>query len=63
VDKPVSDMNRVFKRCVAGAKMTDLNVQVIASAKRIFPAWDDYVDQAREATKKDPNLIQAEEAA
>lgn len=63
VDKSISDMNRVFKRCVTNAKMTDLNVQVIANAKRAFPAWDDLVDRAREAAKKDPNLISTEEPA
>lgn len=62
VDKPVSDMNRVFKRCVTGAKMTDLNLQVIANAKKMWPAWDDLVDQAKEAAKRDPNLIEVEAA-
>lgn len=63
VDKPVSDMNRVFKRCVTGAKMTDLNVQVITNAKRLFPAWDDLVDKAKEAAKKNPKLIESEDRA
>lgn len=62
VDKPVSDMNRVLKRCVTGQKMTDLNLQVIANAKRVFPNWDDLVDRAREAAKRNPKLI-TEEAA
>lgn len=63
VDKPVSDMKRVFKRCVTGAKMTDLNLQVITNAKRLFPQWDDIVDRAREAAKRDPKIAEMSEEA
>lgn len=56
-DKTVASMNRTFKRCVTGAKMTDLNKTTIASAKLIFPEWDDLVSKAQEAVKKNPELI------
>lgn len=62
-DKPVAAMNRVFKRCISGAKMTDLNLQVIASAKKYFPQWDDFVDRAKEAAKKNPKLAELSEEA
>lgn len=62
VDKPVSDMNRVLKRCVMRQKMTDLNLQVITNAKRIYPQWDDLVDRAREAAKRNPKLVEEEAA-
>lgn len=62
-DKPVAAMNRVFKRCVAGAKMTDLNLKVIESARRYFPKWDDLVDKAKEAAKKNPKLVELSEEA
>jgi hypothetical protein len=62
-DKPVAAMNRVFKRCVTGAKMTDLNLQVIKSAKRYFPKWDDLVDRARVAAEKNPKIIETSEEA
>lgn len=62
-DKPVAAMNRVFKRCVAGAKMTDLNLKVIEGARRGFPQWDDLVSQAREALKKNPKIINLSEEA
>lgn len=64
VDKFISDMNRVLKRCVTGAKMTDLNLKVIENAKRVFPQWDDLVDRAREAAKRNPKIVElGEEAA
>lgn len=61
-DKTISSMSRVFKRCVTQAKMTDLNLQVIETAKRVFPNWDLLVDEARLAAKKHPEIIQDEEA-
>lgn len=63
VDKTVASLNRTFKRCVVGDKMTKLNLEVIEIAKRQFPAWDEFVDQAKEAAKKDPNLIEIEDQA
>lgn len=62
-DKPVASMNRVFKRCVTDAKMTDLNLKVIESAKRYFPQWDDLVDRAKEAAKKNPKIVELNEEA
>lgn len=62
-DKPVASMNRVFKRCVSGAKMTDLNLKVIENAKKYFPQWDELVDRAREAAKTNPALVAIEEEA
>ena len=59
-DKPVAAMNRVFKRCVTGAKMTDLNLKVIEQSKRHFPLWDEYVDRAKEAAKSNPKIIAEE---
>lgn len=61
-DKPVAAMKRVFKRCVIDAKMTDLNLKVIEGAKRHFPNWDELVDRAKEAAKKNPKIIEPEEA-
>jgi hypothetical protein len=61
-DKTISSFNRTFKRCVTGAKMTDLNLKTIESGKKLFPAWDELVDRAKVAAKTDPNLIQDEEA-
>lgn len=59
-DKTVASMNRTFKRCVTGAKMTDLNKSTIQSAKVLFPEWDDLVSKAQEAAKKNPELIEPE---
>jgi hypothetical protein len=61
-DKSVSSFNRTFKRCVIGAKMTDLNLKTIENAQKIFPQWNDLVDRAKAAAKTDPKLIQEEEA-
>lgn len=63
VDKAIASMNRTFKRCVTGAKMTDLNLKTIEIAKRAFPAWDDYVEYARIAAAKNPKIIEPEEEA
>lgn len=62
VDKTIASYNRTFKRCVKGDKMTKLNLEVIELAKKRFPSWDEYIDRAKEAAKKDPNLIVDEEA-
>jgi hypothetical protein len=40
----VERMNRVYKRCVKGDKMTDANKEVIREAKGYFPEWDELVD-------------------
>lgn len=60
--KPVDGMNRVFKRCVAGAKMTDKNLIVLEEAYKVFPRWDAMVERAKLAAQADPSII-AEEAA
>lgn len=62
-DKPVAAMNRVYKRCVTGANMTDLNLKVIENAKKYFPQWDDLVDKGKEAAKRNPKLIELDEQA
>lgn len=59
--KLVASMNRTFKRCVTGAKMTDLNKTVITEAQTIFPQWDELVDRARVAAKKNPELLSGPE--
>lgn len=61
VDKPISDFNRVLKRCAIGAKMTAKNLDVIVEARKWFPTWDDIVDRAREAAKTDPSIVQLAE--
>lgn len=63
VDKTVASFNRTFKRCVMGDKMTKLNLEVIEIAKKRFPAWDEFVDQAKEAAKKNPGLIEVDDQA
>lgn len=45
--KLVDGMNRVFKRCVNGDKMTKANLEIISDAKQIFPNWDEMVDMAK----------------
>lgn len=45
--KLVDGMNRVFKRCVNGDKMTKANLEIISDAKRFFPSWDEMVDMAK----------------
>lgn len=44
-----SSWNRVFKRCVQGANMTDKNKAAIKDAIQYFPAWDKYVAKAKAA--------------
>lgn len=63
VDKPIASMNRTFKRCVNGSKMTALNMEVIREARKVFPEWDIYVDQAKAAALDDPAILEGEEAA
>ena len=60
--KLVPNWNRVFKRCVTGANMTTKNLLAITGAKESFPGWDDYVDLAKEAAKKNPELVAEDEA-
>lgn len=45
--KLVDGMNRVFKRCVNGDKMTKANIEIISDAKRLFPNWDEMVDMVK----------------
>lgn len=63
VDKTIASYNRTFKRCVMGDKMTKLNLEVIELAKKRFPVWDEFVDRAKDAAKKDPSLIEVEDQA
>lgn len=56
-DKSVASFNRTFKRCVSGAKMTDLNLKTIENAKKEFPNWDDLVDRAKTVAKVDPEIM------
>jgi hypothetical protein len=53
----VASWNRVFKRCVTRQKMTTKNEIAITAAKMYFPKWDDFVDRAKEAAKKNPELV------
>jgi len=46
-DKTIASFNRTFKRHVAGANLTKLNISVIEEAKKLFPEWDNYVDMAK----------------
>lgn len=46
-DKTIASYNRTFKRCVSNANLTKLNLSVIDEAKKLFPAWDEYVDLAK----------------
>jgi len=45
--KTVGKWNRVFSRCASGAKMTKLNLDVIADIKKLFPNMDELVDLAK----------------
>lgn len=56
-DKSIASFNRTFKRCVTGAKMTDLNLKTIENAKKEFPNWDDLVDRAKEVAKVVPEIL------
>jgi hypothetical protein len=62
-DKSIASFNRTFKRCVAGARMTELNLKTIETAKKQFPAWDDLVSRARVAAVENPEIIEDEEQA
>jgi hypothetical protein len=56
----VKQWNQTFKRCVADAKMTPLNLERVADAKRFYPSWDTLVDQAKAAAQSDPSILQEE---
>ncbi len=43
----VNSWNRVMKRCVEGANMTKLNLDVIKEAKALFPNWDELVANSK----------------
>lgn len=60
--KTVDSMNRVFKRCVADAKMTDKNLDVIDKARKLFPRWDEMIVLAKEAAKTHPEIVEEEAA-
>lgn len=47
--RKAAQWNRVFKRCVDGAKMTALNLEVIADIRLYYPDFDDLVEKARVA--------------
>lgn len=57
----VASWNRVFNRCVTGKNMTAKNQLAITAAKNHFPNWDDLVDRAKEAAKKNPEIVQEDE--
>lgn len=61
-DKTIGQMNRVFKRCATGATMTTKNLLAITAAKNHFPNWDELVDRAKEAAKKDPAIVAESES-
>lgn len=63
VDKSVASFNRTFKRCIAGARMTDLNLKTIEIAKRSFPWWDELVDRGKVIAAANPKLIEEEDQA
>lgn len=62
-DKSISSFNRTFKRCVTEARMTDLNLKTIETAKKTFPVWDDLVDRAKVAAAANPDIVKDEEEA
>lgn len=53
----VASWNRIFKRCVTGARMTTKNELGITAAKNHFPDWDELVDRAKLAAQKDPSIV------
>lgn len=57
----VASWNRIFNRCVTGKNMTAKNLLGITAAKNYFPNWDDLVDRAKEAVKKNPDIAKDEE--
>ncbi len=61
-EKTVAQFNRTFKRCVTGAKMTDLNLKTIETAEKIFPEWQALVERAKLAAKENPDIVKDEEA-
>jgi hypothetical protein len=60
--KTVDSMNRVFKRCVVDAKMTDKNLLVLEVAHKLFPRWDEMIALAKEVAKANPAIIEEEAA-
>ena len=57
--KKAGQFNRVFGRCVTGANMTKLNLEVIEEVKKTFPNFEDMVTKGKELAKK--GLLEVEE--
>lgn len=53
----VSAMNRVMARCVSGAKMTPKNLEIIVEAKKLFPHWDQLVENSKAKGVTEEDLI------
>lgn len=47
VDKTVGGINRVVKRIIDGAKMTDKNKEAIEKIKKYYPNFDDLMDETK----------------
>jgi len=52
VNKVVTSTNRVVKRIIDGAKMTDKNKEAIESIKKYYKNFDELVDEAKELAKQ-----------
>jgi hypothetical protein len=52
-----AQFNRVFGRCVAGEKMTKMNLEVLPEMRAYFPNLDELIIKAQEAAKEDPTLL------
>lgn len=52
VNGTVTGANRVVKRVIDGAKMTDNNKQKIEEIKKYYPNFDDLMDEAKELAKQ-----------
>ena len=46
--KKAAQFNRVYGRCIAGATMTKLNLEVIEEIKKTFPNFEDLVKQGKD---------------
>jgi hypothetical protein len=52
VNKTVTSANRVVKRIIDGAKMTDKNKEAIEGIKKYYANFDELVDEAKELAKQ-----------
>lgn len=52
VNKIVTSANRVVKRIIDGAKMTDKNKEAIEGIKKYYPDFDTLIDEAKELAKQ-----------